>query len=146
VGPQRPHQGGHGIGLAGRGKSFEALEGGPGLGKSPLRLVDRKRSRELEAGFHARLSALAAHELVAEVRGGVGLMVGVGLTPELLDAAPNAPGRFLELARAAGVLTRRIPDGLALAPPLTLEPEHVELMVEALGAALDGLADELGAR
>jgi putrescine aminotransferase len=100
------------------------------------------RARELEADFHGRLATLAMHELVGEVRGGVGLMVGVGLAPALLEAQPAAPGRFLELARAAGLLTRRIPDGLALAPPLIVETEHIELIVGALAAALDALAAE----
>jgi putrescine aminotransferase len=100
------------------------------------------RARELEAGFHRAVATLESHDLVAEVRGGVGLMVAVALAPELLEVEPAAPGRFLELARAEGLLTRRIPDGLALAPPLVVEDEHVAYAVEAFGRALDALARE----
>jgi adenosylmethionine-8-amino-7-oxononanoate aminotransferase len=100
------------------------------------------RAKQLEANFHARVAALESHELVAEVRGGVGLMAGVGLEPTLLEASSNASGRLLELARDGGLLTRRIPDGVALAPPLIVEDAHVDFAVEALGQALDGLLAE----
>jgi adenosylmethionine-8-amino-7-oxononanoate aminotransferase len=98
------------------------------------------RARELETGFHAQVASLESHELVAEVRGGLGLMTAVALSPELLEASSGAPGRLLELARDEGLLTRRIPDGLALAPPLIVEDEHVDYAVRALGRALDRLA------
>ena len=100
------------------------------------------RAQEIEAGFYAHVRTLASHELVGEVRGGVGLMAGVGLSAELLAPSPNAPSRLLELARDNGLLTRRIPDGVALAPPLIVENEHVAVAVDALGRALDELRAE----
>jgi putrescine---pyruvate transaminase len=98
------------------------------------------RARDLEKGFHARLAELDAHPLVGEVRGGVGLMAAVALDAELLERDPDAVTRFRTLARDAGLLTRGLRDGVALAPPLIVEDEHVELAVAALEAALDGLA------
>jgi putrescine aminotransferase len=97
------------------------------------------RARELEQGFHRQLAALEAHPLVGEVRGGVGLMAAVGLEPELLRRRPDSPARLGSLARAAGLLTRGLRDGVALAPPLTIENEHRELAVAALQTALDQL-------
>jgi putrescine---pyruvate transaminase len=97
------------------------------------------RARELEAPFHARLAELEAHPLVAEVRGGVGLMAAVALDVDLVARDPDAAGRFRVLARDAGLLTRGLRDGVALAPPLTVEAEHVDLAVSALEDALDGL-------
>jgi putrescine---pyruvate transaminase len=97
------------------------------------------RARELEAPFHARLAELEAHPLVAEVRGGVGLMAAVALDVDLVARDPDAAGRFRVLARDAGLLTRGLRDGVALAPPLIVEDEHVELAVSALEDALDGL-------
>jgi putrescine aminotransferase len=98
------------------------------------------RASELEGPFKSRLSALEAHRLVAEVRGGVGLMAAIVLEPELLDTDPEAAGRLADLARDAGLLVRGLPDGVALAPPLIVEDEHVELAVTALETALDGLS------
>jgi adenosylmethionine-8-amino-7-oxononanoate aminotransferase len=101
------------------------------------------RARELEAGFHARVGTLTSHALVGEVRGGVGLMAAVVLDADVLRAHPEAAGRLWTLARAHGVLTRGLDDGVALAPPLIVEDAHVELALEGLGAALDALAAEL---
>jgi putrescine aminotransferase len=98
------------------------------------------RARELERGFHRQLAALEAHPLVGEVRGGVGLMAAVALEPELLRERPDSPARLGSLAREAGLLTRGLRDGVALAPPLTIENEHRELAVAALQTALDQLA------
>ena len=95
------------------------------------------RARELELGFHRRLSELGAHELVAEVRGGVGLMAAVALEPDLVARDPEATRRLWLGAREAGLLTRALRDGVALAPPLIVEDGHVELAVQALAAALE---------
>jgi putrescine aminotransferase len=97
------------------------------------------RARELEQPFHARLAELEAHPLVGEVRGGVGLMAAVALDEELLERDPEAATRLRVLARDAGLPTRGLRDGVALAPPLIVEDEHVELAVSALATALDGL-------
>ena len=95
------------------------------------------RALELESGFHRRLAQLCEHELVAEVRGGVGLMAAVALEPEVVARDPEAPRRLWLGAREAGLLTRSLRDGVALAPPLVVEDEHVELAVQALAAALE---------
>jgi putrescine aminotransferase len=98
------------------------------------------RARDLEQPFHARLAELESHPLVGEVRGGVGLMAAVALAPDLLGQDPDAATRLRILARDAGLLTRGLRDGVALAPPLVVEDEHVDLMLEALETALNGLA------
>jgi putrescine aminotransferase len=104
------------------------------------------RARELERGFHHQLAALEAHPLVGEVRGGVGLMAAIGLEPELLRERPDSPARLGSLAREAGLLTRGLRDGVALAPPLTIEDEHRELAVAALQTALDQLGQSPASR
>ncbi len=98
------------------------------------------RALDLESGFHQRLGELRGHDHVAEIRGGVGLMAAVVLDPELVRREPGAAERLWRRAREAGLLTRWLSDGVALAPPLTIEDEHVELALDALASALDGLA------
>lgn len=97
------------------------------------------RARELEGDFHSRLAALESHPHVGEVRGGVGLMAAVALEPELLRQRPDAATRLGRLARDAGLLTRGLRDGVALAPPLIIETEHIDLATQALATALDSL-------
>jgi len=97
------------------------------------------RARELEAGFYDRLAALEDHPLVSTVRGGIGLMAAVALQPELLERDPRAASRLGRLARDAGVLTRGLQDGVAIAPPLIVEDEHLDLAVTALEVTLDAL-------
>jgi adenosylmethionine-8-amino-7-oxononanoate aminotransferase len=97
------------------------------------------RARDLESGFHQRLGQLSGHERVREVRGGVGLMAAVALEPDLLVSDPDVTQKLWSRARKAGLLTRWLRDGVALAPPLTIEDEHVEFAIDALESALDGL-------
>jgi adenosylmethionine-8-amino-7-oxononanoate aminotransferase len=97
------------------------------------------RARALEAGFHAAVATLTSHPAVAEVRGGVGLMAAVVLDPDRMAADAGAGAAFWRAAREHGLLTRGLPDGVALAPPLIVEDEHVQLAVDALASALDAL-------
>ena len=101
------------------------------------------RAQSLEASFAERLGALAAHRLVGEVRAGIGLMAGVALDAELLARDSAVASRFWSLARDAGVLTRGLFDGVAVAPPLTIADDEIELIVQGLGEALDALACEV---
>ena len=95
------------------------------------------RALELEADFHATLSELTSHPLMGEVRGGVGLMAGVALDPDAIADDPSLVARFVAAAREAGVATRGLRDGLAIAPPLIIELAEVGEIRDRLGEALD---------
>jgi putrescine aminotransferase len=97
-------------------------------------LVERTRARE--GAFHATLSSLEGHPLVAEVRGGVGLMAAVALQPERVEADPDLPRRLWAAAREQGLLTRWVPAGVAVAPPLVIEDSEVDEIVGRLERAL----------
>jgi putrescine aminotransferase len=101
-------------------------------------LVDRAFA--FEGPFHTALRSLESHPLVREVRGGVGVMAAVALEPDVIASDGTVTTRFWRAAREAGLLTRWVRDGVALAPPLVVEDEHVTLMVEALSTALDRVA------
>ncbi len=85
-------------------------------------LVDRAVA--LEGSFHARCASLEAHPLVREVRGGIGLMAAVALDPERVDDLGAAATELWAGARRAGLLTRWLWDGVALAPPLIVEDDR----------------------
>ncbi len=97
-------------------------------------LVERTRARE--SAFHATLASLESHPLVAEVRGGVGLMAAVALEPERVETDPDLPKRLWAAAREQGLLTRWVPGGVALAPPLVIEDAEVDEIVGHLERAL----------
>ena len=86
------------------------------------------------------LAPLAAHELVAEVRGGVGTMAAVELTAEVRDRRPGAVASLARGARAAGVLVRPGGTAIAVSPPLTAGPEHFELIADGIARGLSALA------
>ena len=99
-----------------------------------LEIIERERllERALETGGRMleRLQPAASLDGVAEVRG-VGLMLGVELE-EGLDAAPVAAG-----ALERGVVVRASGQKIVLSPPLVIEPEQADRVV-------DTLLDELG--
>jgi adenosylmethionine-8-amino-7-oxononanoate aminotransferase len=94
------------------------------------------RARELEGPFHDALRKLEAHPLVREVRGGVGLMAAVALDPVAVADVGEAATELWAGARAAGLLTRWLWDGVAIAPALTVEDADVAEAVAALEVGL----------
>jgi adenosylmethionine-8-amino-7-oxononanoate aminotransferase len=98
------------------------------------------RGRELEGDLHSALSTLADHPLVAEVRGGVGLMAAVELEAGFLEESPGAPFALYRAIRdEGGVIVRPLVRGAAASPPLTISPEEIGLLAEGVRAGLDSL-------
>jgi putrescine---pyruvate transaminase len=98
------------------------------------------RGQEDEQALLDALAPLAAHEFVAEVRGGVGTMAAVELTDEVRDRQPGAVASLAMGARAAGVLVRPGNLGVSVAPPLTAQRQHFELIAQAIEHGLNRLA------
>jgi adenosylmethionine-8-amino-7-oxononanoate aminotransferase len=93
-----------------------------------------ERGRELEGDLLDAMRQLGEHELVTDVRGGVGLLAACELHPDI------QPQELAMAARKGGVLIRPLGSAFAVSPPLTSTPEHFELIVEAVSTALDELA------
>ena len=113
-------------------------------GLANLDILEREnlipRGAALERNLFDALSRLRDHELVTEIRGGTGLMGAVGLD---LDAGPSVVAEVFAATRERGVLTRPLGAGLAMSPPLTIEPNEIELIASTIGDALDAV---VGAR
>jgi PLP-dependent transaminase len=107
---------------------------GAAVALANLEIIERERllERAVETGSRMleRLQPAADVAGVAEVRG-VGLMLGVELE-EGLDAAPVAAG-----ALSRGVVVRASGQKIVMSPPLVIEPEQADRVV-------DTLLDELG--
>jgi adenosylmethionine-8-amino-7-oxononanoate aminotransferase len=102
-----------------------------------------ERGREQERALFDALAPLAAHELVSEVRGGVGTMAAVELIPEVCERQPRVAAKLALAVRAAGVFVRPGGTAVAVSPPLTAGPEHFELIAQAIGDGLSVLSAEL---
>ena len=98
-----------------------------------------ERGRRLEQRLLDALRPLAAHEAVAEVRGGVGLLAAVELTDEILTHRPDAVAGVVGHARERGVLVRALGRAVAVSPPLTIGEEHLAQIAEAMDHALAAL-------
>jgi len=94
-----------------------------------------QRVRELEPVLARALRPLESHELVAEVRTGIGLLAGVVLHD------PAAAVRAANACLDRGVLTRSLPDGvLHISPPFVITEEDIAFLAEVVGEALDEVA------
>ncbi|HEY3686140.1 MAG TPA: aminotransferase class III-fold pyridoxal phosphate-dependent enzyme [Streptosporangiaceae bacterium] len=98
-----------------------------------------KQGEKLEGTLAETLSPLAADPRIGEIRAGTGLLAGVDLAPDVLAADPGAVVKFQMAVRAQGVLVRPLGTGVAISPPLTITPEHLAIVRDALAAALDAL-------
>jgi putrescine aminotransferase len=101
-----------------------------------LAIIEREglldRARELGAYMLDRLKPLESLPDVAEVRG-VGLMLGIELEEDR-DAAPVAAG-----ARDDGVIVRATGQKIVMSPPLVVEREQIDRVVDVLGRHLERL-------
>lgn len=108
-----------------------------------LEILERERLLErvsaLEPVLEAALRPLAEHELVAEVRAGVGLLSAVELTPAALEAGLLQP--VVDAMRERGVLSRGV-RGVALqfSPPFVVTEDEIARMAAATGEALSAVA------
>jgi putrescine---pyruvate transaminase len=106
-----------------------------------LEILEREqllpRGGELEGALLGALGPLRSHELVAEVRGGVGTLAAVELEVQALAEDPRLVAKAAAAAREHGVLVRPLGRALAASPPLTATPEHFAMIGEAIGQALD---------
>jgi adenosylmethionine-8-amino-7-oxononanoate aminotransferase len=102
------------------------------------------RGRELESELLNSVEPFTDHPLIADVRGGTGLLAAVELDPDLLARRPGAVQEAFRGTRDRGVIVRPLASSLAISPPLTATPAHFELVTEALSLALDELMATTG--
>jgi putrescine---pyruvate transaminase len=99
------------------------------------------RGRELEGELLETLAPLADHQLVGEVRGGTGALVGVAFDPDAMAADPALPVKAYRAIRPHGVILRALGSALAVSPPLTIRSDEIQLIHDAVRAGLDALVE-----
>ncbi len=96
------------------------------------------RALGLEVELMDALAPLADHDLVSEVRGGVGVLAAVQLRPDAVENDPSLAAKVAAGCRAAGMLIRPLVAGaLAVSPPLVIDPDGLAEMTEGFRAGLD---------
>jgi putrescine---pyruvate transaminase len=96
------------------------------------------RAAEMATPFADAVAGLATHAAVTEVRA-AGLMAAVELDTSGLGE--DLPRQVAHRARELGVLVRVMFGGsLQISPPLVIEPNEIQRIVETLGHALDDCA------
>lgn len=97
-------------------------------------------SRRLERQIADRLAPLADHELVAEVRAGVGAFASLRLDPEALNRMPGLPAQFSATLRERGALTRALVGGeIQISPPLIWTDTELDMMADVLEHTADSV-------
>ncbi len=99
------------------------------------------RSLELESELTDVLTPLVEHELVSELRSGLGALAGLQIDPALLADDPGLTERVTLKARDHGILTRTLTGGaLQISPPLIITRTELVELATGLRGALDDIA------
>jgi adenosylmethionine-8-amino-7-oxononanoate aminotransferase len=98
------------------------------------------RSKAMEGALLDALKQLTDHDLVEDVRGGVGLLAAVQLRSDLVDHDPALGARVGAATREAGVLVRPLVGGaLAVSPPLIIEESQLQELADGVRAGVDAV-------
>lgn len=113
-----------------------------------LAIIEREqlveRVAETEDDFAAALTPLGEHPLIGAVRT-VGYLCGLEVGAAVGIGQAEITQRLVVEARRRGVLVRNLLGrSLQISPPLTIERDELEFLVETLSAGLDTVAAELG--
>jgi 4-aminobutyrate--pyruvate transaminase len=135
----------HKIGTFAHGFTYSGHPVAAAVALETLRIYEEMdvaaRVRELAPRLQDGLRAYADHPLVGEVRG-IGLIAGVEVLAQKAPRTPFDPvgkvGGYLDArCRDHGVILRNLGDTLAFCPPLVIEPQQIDQIVAAFGAALE---------
>jgi adenosylmethionine-8-amino-7-oxononanoate aminotransferase len=110
-----------------------------------LDIIEREgllgRALELEREIPDALAPLVQHELVSEVRAGLGVVAAVQIDPALIADDPTLPDRVALAGREVGILTRTlVGGGLQISPALTITRDELDQLATGIESALDVVA------
>ena len=118
---------------------------GAAIALEALRIYDEDKIlehvRSIEPVLQEGLRRFQDHPLVGDVRG-VGLIGALEFMADPKAKTPFDPAlkvsiKVMDALRRRGILLRALGDSLACSPPLIIKGDEIELMLQALSAALD---------
>jgi adenosylmethionine-8-amino-7-oxononanoate aminotransferase len=106
-------------------------------------------SRRMGDYLFDQLQRLREHSIVGDVRGGLGLLAAVELVQDRANKTPfpasaGLANRLPPLLVENGLVTFRAGDVIALCPPLMVDKDEVDYIVDAIDRSLATLSDDLG--
>lgn len=110
--------------------------------------VIESAAQTLAPRLQSQLQDFAEHPIVGQVRGR-GMFAAVELvrdkaTRERLAPDSEAAVFCRDTANELGLMVRQTGDAMIMAPPLVCDPEHIDMLIERLGQALDATAKHYG--
>jgi len=94
------------------------------------------RGKELEQDLSKVLRPFEDHNMVSEVRAGLGLLAGVDLADHVLESTPGAVAALQRNCRESGILVRPLIRGIAVSPPLTITPDEIVQLGDLLAEGI----------
>lgn len=94
------------------------------------------RGAELENLLLDTLLPLNEHPLIHEVRGGTGLLAAIEISEHAHNQNITIP-QINHALREEGIIARALTNSIAFSPPLTIQPEHINLIAQATQQALN---------
>ena len=106
-------------------------------------------SRQMGDYLYDELQRLSDHEIVGDVRGGLGVLAAVELVQDRESKTPfpasaGLAKRLPPLLFENGVVSFRASDVISLCPPLVVDADEIDYIVDALDRSLTTLSRELG--
>ena len=96
-----------------------------------------------------QLQRLREHQIVGDVRGGMGLFAAVELVQDRASKASfpldaNLAKRLPKIIDQRGIISFRAANVISICPPLVISRDEIDQVVDALDSALDELEQQLG--
>ncbi|AJX93966.1 aspartate aminotransferase family protein [Burkholderia pseudomallei] len=135
----------HELGTFGHGLTAGGHPVAAAVALENIRIIEERNlvSHAATVGTHmrARLQQLADHPLVGEVRG-IGLIAAVELVGDKASKLPyGKPGELGRMVNDAlirqGVISRAMGDAIAFCPPMIIQQEQVDEIIDRFTASLD---------
>ena len=139
------------IGTFGHGFTYSAHPVPAAVALETLRIYEERdilaHVRAMSPLMQDGLRRFADHPLVGEVRG-IGLIAGIEVVADKLSKCPfDPPGRVgaivVRHAQAHGLIVRALGDTIGICPPLIIQPDEIDAIIDRLSRALDDTAAEL---
>ena len=118
-----------------------------------LKIFEREdlvgNSRRMGTYLYEKLQDLFSHKIVGDVRGGLGLLAAVELVSDRENKTPfpadaGLAKKLPKMLFDRNMVSFRAGDVIAICPPLSINKDEIDFIVDAIDGALDELEGELG--